>query len=154
MYPGAMPMKAAARRPAAGVAISVVNLYCQRIFRQGQGNGRPGWAQSRTPVSCSGNDLSYSQISSPSSQARKDRRQHDTHIPYIHRHIDHVQEIPNEARGNHEAWIDGSADGAAEGVPCGRVEPVPEFLFIVSEVAKAMRRMEDGDMDGCVEVGV
>lgn len=41
----------------------------------------------------------------------------------------------DEGGGDHEAWVEGAADDAAERVPALGVEPVPEFIeALLSEV--------------------
>lgn len=40
-----------------------------------------------------------------------------------------MQDTVNNPASSHQAWVYGTSNDTAQGVPSGRVEPVPEFLF-------------------------
>jgi hypothetical protein len=109
--PGTIPINAAANNPVDSSAISQVNLS-------------PTHQPTHTIDTPHG-----SQISRNRRQPRKRGRKHDTDIPNINGKVQPVQDVVDDARGNHQAGVDGPSDDSAEWVPCGRVEPVPEFLY-------------------------
>ena len=53
-----------------------------------------------------------------------------------------MEKVVDDTAGDHETRIDGSADDASEGVPCGGVKPVPEFLCVCQR--KKGRTVNDG----------
>lgn len=108
--PGTIPMNAAANNPVDSSAISHVNLSSASAHLP--------------PFVCS----KHPQIRRDRGKPRESRREHDTDIPDIHGEIQPVQDVVDDARGDHESREDGRADGSTERVPCCRVEPVPEFL--------------------------
>ena len=110
--PGTIPMNAAASNPVDSSAISHVNLFARR-----QHHLPPDRLLKAHP-----------QIRRDRGQPRESGREHDTDIPDIDGEIQPVQDVVDDARGDHEAREDSRSDGPAERVPCCRVEPVPEFL--------------------------
>lgn len=110
MYPGTIPMNAAASRLADGDAISDVKLEMSPSHRD------------RLRVD--------SQVGRDRCQSGKGGSEHYTDISNIHRHVDHSQEAPNETGCDHQTRVDGSSDRSTERIPCGRVKPVPEFLVV------------------------
>jgi hypothetical protein len=111
MYPGTIPMNAAASSAAEGVAISSVNLII-----------------SLPPLVLY--QASDSHVCRPCCQACKAGGQHDTDITDIDGHIDPAQEVPNQARSDHQSGVDCTSDSTSERVPRGWVEPIPEFLDV------------------------
>jgi hypothetical protein len=109
-------MNAAANNPVDSSAISQVNLVSL--------NQTPNTARNHRDL----------QVRRDRSQPRERRREHHTHIPDIHGEVQPVQDVVDDARGDHQARVDGPADDSAERVPCCWVEPVPEFLVTGREL--------------------
>lgn len=80
-------------------------------------------------------DLLGEEVGRERGQAREGRRELDADLADVDGDREHVQNLPDEAARDHEAGVQGSADDAAERVPCCRVEPVPEGLSVASEVS-------------------
>jgi hypothetical protein len=67
-------------------------------------------------------------VSCPGCQGAKTGSKKYTDIPYVNREVEIMQHIVDDPASSHQAWVYGTANDTAQGVPSGGVEPVPEFL--------------------------
>lgn len=94
-------------------------------------------------------DLLGEEVGRERREARKGRRELDAHLADVDRDRDEVQRLPDEAACHHEARVQRAADDATEGVPGGRVEPVPEGLLrrVERRVSEETERRECGESE-------
>lgn len=88
-------------------------------------NGREGGGQQ--PRGRALGDLVGEQVGAHGRVRREDGRDEHAHVADVDRQVQQVHR-PVEHRGReHEAGVDGAADGAAQGVPAAVIEPVQEL---------------------------
>ena len=109
MYPGAMPMNAAASKPALSSFISFVNLVLM--------SAKAAWSERL-----------HAHIGGPGSECTEARREEDTNVPDIDREVECMENVVDDAAGHHQARVDSASYNTTKRVPGGVVEPIPECL--------------------------
>jgi hypothetical protein len=83
--------------------------------------------------------LGYAQVRRIGGESAEPRSEQDTNVPDIDREMQRMKKVVDDTTGRHQTGVDGPANDTAQGVPCSRVEPVPEFLQTL--VSERLRRI-------------
>ena len=62
------------------------------------------------------------------SEAGEEGGQEDTHVADVDGDVEGVEEVVDDCRGDHEAWVDGASDDTTEGIPSPVIKPVVELV--------------------------